>query len=136
MNSNQNPNQKGLSSVFGEVIFSYTRAQAIEDRTLVDVTQVAQEAGFRFPTAITAALWSDIETIPASHSYQEIHGRLWDVLFMAAGNARRNKETSRFAYELILHREGVENDTISLICDIGSGDDAEPVVTIGYQEDF
>jgi hypothetical protein len=136
MNSNQNPNQKGLSSVFGEVIFSYTRAQAIEDGRLVDVTQVAQEAGFRFPTAITAALWADIETIPSNHAYQDIQGRLWDVLYMAAGNARRNKNVSQFTYELILHRVGVEEETISLICDIGPGDDAEPVLTIGYQEDF
>ena len=31
-------------SLFGEVIFSYTRAQAIADRVLVDVTPTALEA--------------------------------------------------------------------------------------------
>jgi len=136
MESNQNPNQKGLTELFGEVVFSYSRAQAIADGVLVDATKEAQEAGFRFPTAITAALWSDIEAIPASHSYQDIQGRLWDVLYMAAGNARRKKDVSRFSYELILHREGVEGELVSLICDCGPGDNAEPVLTIGYAQDF
>jgi hypothetical protein len=36
-------------SLFGEVIFSYTRAQAIADGELVDVSMTAQEAGFRPP---------------------------------------------------------------------------------------
>src|SRR5258705_13760102 len=51
-------------SLFGEVIFSYTRAQAIADRVLVDVTPTALEAGFRFPVAATAALMAAVETIP------------------------------------------------------------------------
>ena len=37
----------GSESLFGEVIFSYTRAQAIADRALIDVTPTA--AGGRFP---------------------------------------------------------------------------------------
>jgi type I site-specific restriction endonuclease len=47
-------------SLFGEVIFSYTRAQAIADRVLIDVTPTALEAGFRFPVATTAALMAAV----------------------------------------------------------------------------
>ena len=130
-NNEQNP----MNELFGEVIHSYTRTQAIADGVLVDVTETAREAGFRLPTAITAALWADIEQIPSKHPYQDVQGRLWDVLYMAAGNARRNKEVSRFAYELILHRERAEG-LVTLICDCGPGDNAEPVLTIGYPEDF
>ena len=135
MNNNTNE-PDSMAELFGEVIYSYTRAQAIADGVLVDVTKQAQEAGFRFPTVITAALWSDIEQIPSKHPYQDVQGRLWDVLYMAMGNARRNKNVSRFAYELILHREGVEGELVTLLCDCGPGDNAEPVLTIGYQEDF
>ena len=39
----------GSESLFGEVIFSYTRAQAIADRVLIDVTPTAVEAGFPVP---------------------------------------------------------------------------------------
>jgi hypothetical protein len=65
-------------SLFGEVIFSYTRAQAIADRVLVDVTPTALEAGFRFPVAATAALMAAVETIPQQYPHEDIEGRLWD----------------------------------------------------------
>ena len=32
-------------------IYSYSRQQAIDDGVLVDITEMAQEAGFRFPVA-------------------------------------------------------------------------------------
>ena len=39
------------------VIFSYSRAQAIEDGVLVDLTKWAKETGFRIPVACTSTLW-------------------------------------------------------------------------------
>jgi hypothetical protein len=39
-----------------DLIYAYTRAQALADGVLVDVSPMAREAGFRFPTAITADL--------------------------------------------------------------------------------
>jgi len=41
MNTNESP--------FGEVIYSYTRAQAVADGVQVEVTKTAQEAGIKFP---------------------------------------------------------------------------------------
>ncbi len=38
-------------SFFGNVISTYTRAQAIEDGVLVDAGSMAQEAGFKWPVA-------------------------------------------------------------------------------------
>jgi hypothetical protein len=94
-------------SPFGEVIFSYTRAQATADRVLVDVTPTALEAGFRFPVATTAALMAAVETIPQQYSHEDIEGRLWDLLRMASLAARRVKPGfSRIAFEVILHLEG------------------------------
>src|ERR1039458_9449603 len=40
--------------VFGNVIYSYTRKQAIEDGVLVDITEMAKEAGIKYPVAITS----------------------------------------------------------------------------------
>ena len=34
-------------SIFGDVIYSYTRAQAIEDGVLVDAGPMAKEVGFK-----------------------------------------------------------------------------------------
>ena len=38
------------------VISSYTRAEAIEDGVLVDVSKVAREAGIKYPVAVTIHL--------------------------------------------------------------------------------
>ena len=45
------------NNIFGDVIYQYTRAQAIEDGVLIDVSETAREAGITFPTAVTAAVW-------------------------------------------------------------------------------
>ena len=46
--NNQNP--------FGEIIYAYTRAQAVADGYQVDVTKTAQEAGIKFPMFLTRAV--------------------------------------------------------------------------------
>ena len=60
MSNFQSNKTDGSESLFGEVIFSYTRAQAIADRALIDVTPTAAEAGFRFPVAVTSDLMAAI----------------------------------------------------------------------------
>lgn len=44
-----------------EVISVYTRAQALEDGVLVDLSYLAREAGFRWPLAVTRAVWGLVE---------------------------------------------------------------------------
>ena len=51
MNTNQN------QSPFGEVIYSYTRAQAVADGVQVEVTKTAQEAGIKFPVFLTRTVF-------------------------------------------------------------------------------
>ena len=38
-----------------DLIHRYTRAEAIADGVLIDVSAVAREAGIRYPVALTAA---------------------------------------------------------------------------------
>jgi hypothetical protein len=117
----------------------YTRAEAIEDGTLVDVTNVAKELGFKVPVAVTQALWCLIDPTPAEATYgQDAVGRLWDVLTLAGLTARRSGRNSgqqvavfgvffqmrgRFG-----HRDGLENTQLKMM--IGPGDTPDPVVTI------
>ena len=48
-----------------DVISRYTRAQAIEDGVLVDVSELAREAGFRFPVAMTPESFETTVSVPA-----------------------------------------------------------------------
>jgi hypothetical protein len=134
-NPHDNPEPGSLADLFAEaeLIFAYTRAQALADGVLVDVTALAAEAGFTFPVAITAALWADIETIPEPYDvFETPEGRLWDVLFMARFAIQRSKGGgSTLLYPLILHTDDSPGDSqyrIKLVC--GPGDHAEPVITL------
>src|SRR5512147_2842343 len=83
----------------GTLIFSYTRAQAIADGVLRDVSELAKEAGFRFPVAVTAGVWAECVAVPAGVTDQDETGRLWDVLTMLrfAIAGMKKDVTPRFA---------------------------------------
>jgi septum formation inhibitor-activating ATPase MinD len=134
-----------MSDINGwDVIFSYSRKQAIEEGVLVDVSEVAKEAGFRYPVAVTAAVWAMITDIPESRSYQDIDSRLWDVIYMAVVAISKNRNASEINYDLILDRmetrtvktkDGfkdrqvlVRDLKLKMVC--SPGDEGEPVITI------
>lgn len=122
--------------IFGKPIHTYTRVQAIEDGVLVDVSEIAKEVGFRFPVAMTCAVWADCvewgEVDSQRQAYQDEDGRLWDVLWMAAQAARRGRG-DRLAFQLYrIPRggRGMHPRLTTLHMAIGPGDHDEPVITI------
>src|SRR5437879_6332420 len=82
-------NMTNSNEVFGDVIYSYTRTQAIEDGVLVDVTPMAREAGFVYPVALTRAVWNRYVEVPEGVTGQDEIGRLWDIVWMCWLAARR-----------------------------------------------
>lgn len=124
------------TDIFGEPVHIYTRAQAIEDGILVDVSDIAREAGFRIPVAITRTAWVDSvewsETDSRRQVYQDEKGRLWDVLWMATQAARRGTG-GHLVFQLYRVPRGgraVRPRLVTLHMHIGPGDDLEPVITI------
>jgi hypothetical protein len=73
-------NTQNENSPFGEIIYSYTRAQAVADGVQVEVTKTAQEAGIRFPVFITRTAFDAYVTVPPDVTGQDEAGRLWDVI--------------------------------------------------------
>ena len=135
-------NEHSAESFFGEVISTYTRAQAIEDGVLIDAGPTAKEVGFK-QVALTSAVWSDCVAWTDSDSrkmpFQDQSGRLYDVLFMAAFAIRTSAESGdRLLYEFYrVPRDGYSTEakpvTLKLI--IGPGDQGEPVLTILLPEE-
>src|SRR3989338_1398153 len=111
---------------------TYTRAQAIPDGVLVDVSELAKEAGFRIPVAVTSALWEGYITPPPSteEEGQSTTGRLWDVLNVLRIAIRSGPPPTDMVLFSVLFRmtEGTEPVNLKALC--GPGDNAEPVVTI------
>jgi hypothetical protein len=126
-----------------DLIHRYTRTEALEDGTLVDVTETAKGAGFRIPVALTRTAWSDCVAWTEEDNervvYQDESGRLWDLLWMAINAARRNTEASRLEFKVLrVPRDSRTGQPVSvtLVLDIGPGDQGEAVITIGFAEDF
>ena len=116
---------------------SYSRAEAVEDGMLVDVTAEASETGFRIPVALTAAAWGGCVAWDDADShrqtYQDERGRLHDVLWMAhlaARAARGGSETLFSLYRVPRGGRGIKPRLVTLKLTIGPGDAGEPVVTI------
>jgi hypothetical protein len=132
--SNEHPS----GNPFGEVIYAYTRKQAIEDGVLIDVTDMAREAGFRWPVAVTAAVWADCvawsDEDNAHQPYQDESGRLWDLLFVATYAVQTaRQDNGQLKYDIWrVPRDGHSTDSqlVSLKLIAGPGDAGEPVVTI------
>lgn len=118
-----------MNDLFGETIFTYTRADAIEDGVLHDLSDLAQEAGFTMPLACTAAVWHDLNAIPDEHGNQSVKGRAWDMLVMARFAVKTMKaDSDRLTFRMILHTSEGRDQTYTIHC--GPGDIGEPVLTI------
>ncbi len=125
------PKGQDADNIFGEVIHSYTRAQALEDGFLIDVTQTAREAGFVYPVAVTREVWNRYVEVPQGVIGQDEMGRLWDIVWMGWIAARREKAHSAvLLYRLLVRNENRRARLVTLKAICGPGDNAEPVVTI------
>lgn len=117
-----------------EVISSYSRAQAIEDGFLVDVSETceARELGFKFPIALTRCVYDKYVEVPPGAPFQDKRGRLWDVLYMLVIALRQQHERpDRILYKLHVSdgRPGIP-PLVTLLAVCGPGDDPRPVITI------
>jgi hypothetical protein len=120
-----------------DLIHSYTRAQAIADGVLVDVSPAAREAGIKYPTALTRAVWEKCVKVPPGVVCQDESGRLWDIVWMLAGAARGGAGGPLVRFALHVRNDNLERTPplvqLKAIC--GPGDRGEPVVTIMMPEE-
>lgn len=128
--------------MFGEadVVSSYTRALALEDGVLVDVTTMAREAGFKVPVAMTNAAWCQCvawgeEDKPGLGQSED--GRLWDVLFLAVMATRKveGPQAPFSVYSVPREGVGVTPEKMELYLWIHPGDAGDPVCTILLEEE-
>ena len=147
----QENEQDTMKEIFGDVIYAYTRAQAIEDGVLIDVTATAREAGVKFPTALTSAVWADYVSVPTElNGQQDEMGRLWDVLWMFSCAVRCGKVVGPIGtFEVIIakpdkgdwrgnekaHKGNRTQRLVTLKAVCGPTDDGSPCITIMRPEE-
>ena len=135
-----------MRELFGEPIHAYTRAQAIEDGQLIDVSTTAREAGIVWPVAMTCAAWGDcVEWTDETerrkgYSGQDEAGRLWDVCWMlsrvvlraARQGLQASPAHSMYVELLRVPREGrgIKPRLVHLKFIVGPGDNGRPCITV------
>ena len=135
--------EPGSATAFGPVISAYTRAQAIEDGVLVDVSDTAREAGFNIPVAVTRAVWNRLIALPDGYQgFQDERGRLWDVVSMARHYALRASDRDRVTMCVLvrdirqdLHDSNRPPRKHFPVVAIGAGDEGQPAISIMFPED-
>jgi hypothetical protein len=115
-----------------DLIFAYTRGQAITDGELIDVSTRAKEAGFRYPVALTRAVWCEHVEVPAGVEGQDETGRLWDILVMLSYAIRGNKDQSELRFRLHVRNDNRDRmpPLVELKAVCGPDDDGSPCITV------
>ena len=120
-------------SPFGEVIYAYTRAQAVADGFQVEVTKTAQEAGIRFPVFLTRTVYDAYVTVPPNVTGQDEPGRLWDVVWMLRFAVLRSRPgCDRLPVALYVRNDDRAAKLIKLVATCGplDMDDPQPAITV------
>lgn len=119
------------------IIFNYTRAQAIADGVLIDVTTQAAQIGFKVHSVVTDHLYNEYVAPPAGleGEGQSVEGRLHDLLFRALIAAARNGTGDRVEFDVLFLMAPGRWDTAHVVAAIGPGDQGEPVAMIMWPKE-
>lgn len=126
-----------MNELFGEVISSYSRAQAIEDGVLADLTALAPEVcaqHYRYPIACTSTVWAIVEkAVKNKRQCNDLNGVIHDMLWMSKVYKRDIDESTKLFRVKITGAGRKSIYDFKMIC--GPGDQGEPVVTIMLPEE-
>ena len=115
------------------IIHSYTRAEALADGEQIDVSTVAREAGIRFPTFLTRAVYDAFVIVPPSVAGQDEAGRLWDIVWMTRIAIQQSKPgADRIDVPLHVRNDNRRARLVRLVAVCGplDMDQPEPAITL------
>jgi hypothetical protein len=104
-----------------EYIYRYTRAMALADGVLIDITDIAKESGFRLPTAINVDLYAHFREEARE---QDLRRLLTSFYFQTMASEKDS--------DMVM----TEVDRRDVVLHIGGGDDGKPVLTLCYLIDL
>ncbi len=115
-----------------DIIHAYSRAEALEDGDLVDLSALAPDVcrqHFKYPVACTAAVWNIIDrAIKNEKQCNDLKGVIHDVLTMSKHPTERIDPTQHLFKVIITGAARESTFTFQMVC--GPGDSAEPVLTV------
>ena len=119
---------------FDPTFYTYSRAQALADGGQVDVSNVAVQAGIRFPVFLTRLVYDAYVTIPPQVvSCQDETGRILDIMAtMRLAICRAKPGQSRLSFALYVRTDNSARRLVKLIATCGplDLDDPQPAITV------
>ncbi len=116
-----------------EIIYAYTRSQAVANGFQIEVTKTAQEAGIKFPVFLTRSIFDAFVTVPPGVTGQDEAGRLWDVVWMLRFAILRSAAgCDRLPFALYVRNDNHKPKLVKLIATCGplDIDDPQPAITV------
>ena len=126
------------NTLFSKEALAYcSRHARIERGELVDVSNMAAEIGFRWPVAVSRAVWRQYIEWPKEYgALQDTDGRMWDVLsmlFFAIKAPSAKKTPNILFYELLVVprlREYKNPRKVKLKSVLMPDDNRQPTITV------
>ncbi len=130
---NDNPEQKALDPAY-----TGSRADAIANDEIFDIGDMSRQVGFRWPVALTKAVWDNCVVWSDEDSKRQIpqteYSRLYAVVSKCADFVRtRSPSADRMRFRLErVPRDGKSKISRTVVLQVlaHGGDDGEPVLTI------
>ena len=135
MNAPETQNSKLTAQ---NLVYAYTRKQALADGVQVDVSTTAREAGIKFPMFLTRAVFDTYVTVPPDVHAQDEAGRLWDVVFMTRYAILRSRPgQDRIQVSLYVRNNNRAAKLVKLVATCGplDFDDPHPAITLAMPDE-
>ena len=115
-----------------DIISAYTRADALEDGVLADVSDLAREAGFRAPVAVTSAVFDILDpSEELKNEGQDVKGRIWDMLTILLWEIKKAKDSDAIYFApLFVLKPNFRSEPVKMWAKAGPGDNGELVITV------
>lgn len=126
-----------LKAIFGEVVHTYSRAQAIADGWLVEADpELTERLDYLVPIVYTRAVYEDCVAWAADDGpLQDQEGREWDLLFALRMWAMSAPDADWITLPLMRIPKGSRDarvEQVQLLASFGPGDSEEPVLTVMF----
>ena len=123
---------------FGKASNRRTRAQALADLHQFDVTSSAKDAGIRFPTFITRAVYDNYVAVPEGGAEQDAILKLWNLMALTRAAIQQCQgQVGRVEVQLCVRNDNAVAGLVRFVVTVGplDFDDASPAITIAMSDE-
>jgi hypothetical protein len=117
-----------------DIIYCYSRHEALEDGVLVDLSSVAREVGINYPVAVTSSVYADCVSLPDVIDLTDENTRAFDLMSAVSLLATHRIEEPEIHFEFwVDDEEDTRTVPLKVVCH--AGDYGEPVLTVMKTEE-